>query len=115
VEGASSRGSSQFAFDASGRKLTLEFKPTERKIEPGRLASVTINSAADETASFTVRRSTDSSRIETVVKLGAESRGKRVLGYESLSEGALIGRELDILGHDRVYEQAVIGASDLVA
>jgi glucose-6-phosphate dehydrogenase assembly protein OpcA len=115
VERVDSGASIQFAFDASARKLTLEFKPTERKIEPGRLASVTVHSAVDETASFAVRRSTDSSRIETVVKLGAESRGKRVLGYESLSESALIGKELDILGNDRVYEQAVIGASDLVS
>jgi glucose-6-phosphate dehydrogenase assembly protein OpcA len=110
--GASSQ---QYVFDSEAGEVTLEFKPTERQIEPGRLAKVTMESSADGSARFSVRRSTDSSRIETAVHLDSDQRSQRVLGYESLDESALISRELDILGHDRVYEEAVIGAAELVA
>jgi glucose-6-phosphate dehydrogenase assembly protein OpcA len=107
--------SMQYTFDADGGEVTLEFRETERKIEPGRIAKIVLESAADRSAQFSVRRSTDSSRIETAVRLGSDQRSQRVLGYESLSESELISRELDILGHDRVYEQAVISAAELVA
>lgn len=109
-----SAGSSLFAFEKDGRKISLEFARTEREIEPGRIAKVTMRSAADESASFSVRRSGDAQRIETVVARGDERIAQRVLSYEGLKESDLIGRELEILGHDRVYEQAVIAAGDLV-
>lgn len=107
-------GSSVFEFEKDSRKVVLEFAPTEREIEPGRIAMVTMKSAADESASFSVRRSSDAQRIETVVLRGEERIAQRVLSYESLSESELIGRELEILGHDRVYEQAVIAAGEMV-
>jgi glucose-6-phosphate dehydrogenase assembly protein OpcA len=114
--GSVSRGveSSVFEFEKENRKVLLEFARTEREIEPGRIAMVTMKSAADESASFSVRRSSDAQRIETVVLRGEERIAQRVLSYESLSEGELIGRELEILGHDRVYEQAVIAAGEMV-
>jgi hypothetical protein len=31
-----------------------------------------------------------------------------------LSETELIGKELEILGHDRVYEQAVLAAGEMI-
>jgi glucose-6-phosphate dehydrogenase assembly protein OpcA len=106
--------SSVFEFEKDDRKVVLEFAPTEREIEPGRIAMVMMKSAADESASFSVRRSSDAQRIETVVARGEERIAQRVLSYESLSESELIGRELEILGHDRVYEQAVIAAGEMV-
>ncbi|HVG21051.1 MAG TPA: glucose-6-phosphate dehydrogenase assembly protein OpcA [Blastocatellia bacterium] len=103
-----------FDLNADGRKVTMEFVPTRREIEPGRIAMVTLESAANESALFSVRRSGDATRIETAVTLGEARKAQRVLGYEGLGESELIGRELEILGHDRVYEQAVLGAADLV-
>jgi hypothetical protein len=47
--------------------------------------------------------------------VGEERYAQRVLGYEGLSESELIGKELEILGHDRVYEQAVIAVGEFVA
>ena len=107
-------GSSVFEFEKDNRKITLEFAQTRREIEPGRIAMVTIRSAADESVSFSVRRSSDAQRIETVVLRGEERVAQRVLTYESLSGSELIGRELEILGHDRVYEQAVLAAGEMV-
>ena len=43
-----------------------------------------------------------------------ETHVQRVLSYEGLGEGELIGREIEIVGHDRVYEQAVVAAGEMV-
>jgi glucose-6-phosphate dehydrogenase assembly protein OpcA len=106
--------STGFEMEASGRTITIEFLLTERDIEPGHLALVELTSAADSSASFKVRRSSDGARIETVTTRGEEKNIQRVLSYESLSEAALVGRELEILGHDRVYEQAILSAGELI-
>lgn len=105
--------SSAFDYTVNDQKVRLEFVPTRREIEPGHLAKVTLGSAANESALFTVRRSADAARIETAVTLGEERKAQRVLGYEGLNESELIGKELEILGHDRVYEQAVLAAGEL--
>ncbi|HJQ68082.1 MAG TPA: glucose-6-phosphate dehydrogenase assembly protein OpcA, partial [Blastocatellia bacterium] len=102
-----------FELTAGDKRLTMEFARTGRQIEPGHLALVTLGTTADQAASFTVRRSGDGNRIETGATLGEEKRFQRVLDYEDWSESALIGKELDLLGHDRVYEQAVIRAGEM--
>jgi len=101
-------------FSIDGRSLGLEFVHTGREIEPGHLALVSLASEADQSVSFTVRRSADGQRIETSVTRGEEKGVQRVLSYEGLSETELIGRELEILGHDRVYEQAVLAAGEMI-
>jgi glucose-6-phosphate dehydrogenase assembly protein OpcA len=108
--------SARFEFSAEGRTVQLEFHHTERAIEPGHLALVTITNAGDcDTAcTFSVRRSADGTRIETGVTLDEEKRPRRVLSYEGLSESALIARELEILGNDRVYEEAIKAAGEMI-
>jgi glucose-6-phosphate dehydrogenase assembly protein OpcA len=101
-------------FSVDGRSLGLEFAHTGREIEPGHLALVTLASEADRSVSFTVRRSADGQRIETSVTRGEEKGVQRVLSYEGLSETELIGKELEIMGHDRVYEQAVLAAGEMI-
>ncbi|HST23866.1 MAG TPA: OpcA/G6PD domain-containing protein, partial [Blastocatellia bacterium] len=100
---------------ADGHKITLEFAHTERDIEPGRIAHVMITSAVDTSTVFSVRRSADGNRIETAVTRDEEKKAQRVLSYEGLGESALIGRELEILGHDRIYEQAVQAAAEMIS
>jgi glucose-6-phosphate dehydrogenase assembly protein OpcA len=107
-------GSSVFDLEGAHGNVSIEFTPTGRNIEAGHLALVTLGSAADSSLSFSVRRSADGLRIETAVSAGDEKYSQRVLSYESLGESELIGKELEILGHDRVYEQAVLAAADLI-
>jgi glucose-6-phosphate dehydrogenase assembly protein OpcA len=109
-------GVARFEFTAEGHTPQLEFRHTERAIQPGHLALVTIENAGDcDTAcAFTVRRSADGTRIETGVTVADEKRPRRVLSYEGLSEAALLARELEILGNDRVYEETVKAAGALV-
>jgi glucose-6-phosphate dehydrogenase assembly protein OpcA len=114
--GTANRTTASVALDFSidGRTFGLEFAHTGREIEPGHLALVTLASEADQSVSFTVRRSADGQRIETSVTRGEEKGVQRVLSYEGLSETELIGKELEILGHDRVYEQAVLAAGEMI-
>ena len=107
--------SRSFACSSSdGRNITIEFAETKREIEPGHLALVTLRCAKDESLLFAVRRSADGNRIETSISRGDQKSSERVLSYEGLSESELIGKEIQILGHDRVYEQAVLAAGELV-
>lgn len=109
-------GLSIFSMSAGDRNITIEFMPTPNKdIRPNHIVSVTLYSAADSQANFTITRSPDASRIETAVQIGERRHAQRVLGYESWTEAALIGREIEILGHDRVYEQAVVAAGEMIA
>lgn len=106
--------SASLEVSVDGRSFGLEFAHTRREIEPGHLALVTLESDADQSVTFTVRRSADGQRIETSVTRGEEKGVQRVLSYEGLSETELIGKELEILGHDRVYEQAVLAAGEMI-
>ncbi|MEK6284869.1 MAG: glucose-6-phosphate dehydrogenase assembly protein OpcA [Acidobacteriota bacterium] len=106
--------STSFECSAEGRKIRVEFRHTQREIEPGHLALVTLRSKAEQSVVFTVRRSADGKRIETSMARGEEMRVQRVLSYEGLSESELVGKEIEILGHDRVYEQAVLAAGELI-
>ncbi len=106
--------SASLEVSVDGRSFGLEFAHTRREIEPGHLALVTLESDADQSVLFTVRRSADGQRIETSVARDEEKSSQRVLGYEGLSETELIGKELEILGHDRVYEQAVLAAGEMI-
>ena len=116
IPGAAIRESAStlFAFESNGRKVTIAFAPAQSEaIEAGRLGLVTLVSA--DSATFEVKRSDDGSRIETEVRLGEERKLQRVLSYENSGEAALVGIELEILGHDRVYEEAVLAAGEMVA
>jgi len=97
-----------------GRAINVEFIHSKREIEPGHIARVVLRSAHDHSARFAVRRSADGKRIETSVSRGEQKTSQRVLSYEGLSESELIGREIEIVGHDRVYEQAVLSAGTLI-
>lgn len=104
-----------YVMTAGNRDVTVEFVPARSaEIEPGHLARATITSAADRAASFIVNRSGDGNRIETEVSVGEKRHIQRVLSYENCSESVLIGRELEIMGHDRVYEQAVRAAGEFI-
>ncbi len=115
ADGAPTSGDNSTIYNmvADGRNITIEFVSiSDPGIKPG-LARATFSSAADESASFVVRRSGDGNRIETLAAIGEERQIQRVLNYDDWSESALIARELEILGHDRVYEQAVTSAGEL--
>jgi glucose-6-phosphate dehydrogenase assembly protein OpcA len=107
--------STSLDFAVDGNSFSLEFAHTRRKIEPGHLTLVTLEGGgADHPVAFMVRRSADGQRIETSVTRAEVKSSQRVLSYEGLSETELIGKELEILGHDRIYEQTVLAAGEII-
>ena len=108
--------STLFEFETRGPRVSVEFVTTQNAaIEAGRIALVALSGSGSSSISFNVKRSVDRSRIETDVTLGDERKIQRVLSYENWSEAELVGRELEILGHDRVYEQAIMAAGEMVS
>jgi len=104
-----------FNLSAHGREITINFTPTANpEMGHGSIASASIGCSTDGHADFKVSRSGDRKRIETEVQIGEKRHMQRVLSYESWGEAALIGREIEILGHDRVYEQAVVAAGAMI-
>ncbi len=109
-------GKTTFQMNADGRDVIIEFVVTANaEVKPGYIVSVMIASASDAACTVVVSRSADGKRIETNVSLGETRQVQRVLSYDYWTDAALIGRELEILGHDRVYEQAITAAGKLVA
>jgi glucose-6-phosphate dehydrogenase assembly protein OpcA len=104
-----------FVFSGGDRMVRIDFMKTDREIEPGHIARVRLESSADLSAIFSVQRSADGTRIETEVVYGKRRNVQRVLSYEGMSESTLIGREIEILGHDRVYEQAVLAVGAFIS
>ena len=115
VAGGTTRenASTIFQFQINNRKVTMTFTPTPNPaIKAGRLGRVRVTSG--DAAAFEITRSDDGNRIETEVRLGEEKKLQRVLSYENAAEAALVGIELEILGHDRVYEEAILAAGEMV-
>jgi len=86
---------------------------SESAVRPGRLTRVELQArATHNSASFKVARSTDRKRVITEAKLGAQVQPGRVLPVRNRSTAQLLGRELEILCNDQIYQEALaVGAS----
>jgi len=80
-------------------------EPHERK--PGRLVRVELRSSTDQAASFKVKRSDDNLHILAEATMGAETQRGRVLPVRNRSAAQLLGREMEILCNDDLYQQAL--------
>ena len=98
-----------------GRVIAVELKQVERpEMRRGRLARVRLETTDDTRASFEVLRSEDGVYLETCAREREESRGERVFKVRNRSTGNLLGRELEIPSQDRIYEEAVAAAVELI-
>lgn len=112
-------GAVTFEFLTRTQRIFIELRRTKRAtIEPGHLAQITLkaDSFAEEAsdATFTVTKSDEGTRLKTSIFIGYEARVGRVLSYVKHAESELIGRELEFLSRDRVYEQAVGAAGEML-
>ncbi len=104
-----------FRLKANGRAITLEFAPTtHHQVEAGHIAAVTLKTYHPQPASFNVRLSETGNQLETEVTIGQERHIGRVLAYQRQTETALLIKELEILARNRVFEQAVAAAGEMV-
>lgn len=113
----SGTGARAIPMERDGRAITLEFESVERaqEVMHGWIARVELAAGAEEggdaPSAFVVSRSEDGRYLETQVVVGDERRASRLLVGGDKTEAELLERELEILGHDRVYEDAVRAAA----
>ncbi|MDA2934387.1 glucose-6-phosphate dehydrogenase assembly protein OpcA [Acidobacteria bacterium AH-259-D05] len=97
-------GSFQFQLGTEGRYIAVAVNISQTG--PG-LQRIRLAASRQPTASFLVSFSGDGSYLKTDVEISGVRRAERVARMHQREEAFLIARELEILGHDRVYEQAL--------
>ena len=95
--------------DPGGRRITASLHQESRSpLAAGALLSSTI--AAESTggkradATFSIVRNDDAGGVIAVSEVGSGPAIRRALPLEAQDEASLLSAELDVLGHDRVYE-----------
>lgn len=69
----------------------------------------------DETASFSLSRRDDPTRIQISAEAGGAKPLQRILPFEIATLGQLLSEEVEAMGADVIYEQALMCASNLMA
>jgi glucose-6-phosphate dehydrogenase assembly protein OpcA len=106
----------RFTAQALGsRTVNIELRTaSDRAGRDGWLASVTLSAGA-QGAEFQVAMNEAGTKLETEARVGERRHIDRVLAYEQKSEGRRLARELGLLLRDRIYEEAVTAAAQLLA
>lgn len=106
-------GTHRVALEKEGRPLTVEFAGVERRAEmQGWIARIELCGESLQPATFIVLRSPDGRYLETEVGGDAgETRSARTLIAGDKTEAELLECELEILSHDRIYEEAIAAAA----
>jgi glucose-6-phosphate dehydrogenase assembly protein OpcA len=108
-------GARAVLLEKDGREIMLEFQSVLRhSTMQGWLARIELSAAEPESSVFIVARSEDGRYLETEALSNAERRASRRIIASDKTEAELLSRELEIGGHDRIYEQAVHAAVSLL-
>lgn len=108
-----SSGAHRVSLEKDGRPLTVEFAGVERRAEmQGWIARIKLCAEHLQPATFVVLRSPDGRYLETEVGGDkGETRSARTLVAGDKTEAELVENELEILSHDRIYEEALAAAA----
>lgn len=97
------------------RPITLELKRVEHeKGKPGRLVRVELQSSSSKADSFTVTRSLDNLHLITEAHVMKDVHRGRVMPVRNRSAAQLLGREMEILCNDQIYQDALMTAAELI-
>jgi glucose-6-phosphate dehydrogenase assembly protein OpcA len=104
---------------AGARDIKLELNRVEQgEHKPGRLVQVELRTSADESdrepATFVVARSADNLHLVTEATVGSSKHRGRVLPVRNRSTAVLLGREMEILCNDQIYQEAVAMAARMI-
>ena len=108
--------SDRFVFHNAGKQqVTVELKRVERaEGKPGRLVQVKLQTKASQVASFAVFRSEDNLHLTTEARIKTDVHGGRVLPVRNRSAARLLSREMEILCNDKIYQEAVALAAQML-
>ncbi len=98
----------QWELEAEDRTVTMHIEITSsaRGTGPG-LNSLRLFAEGDPSAQWAASILPDGKHLESHVSLEGGNKVVRIIRLEDDDEAQLAGKELEILGHDRVYEQAL--------
>ncbi len=115
-EGLGDRGGSPTVNEGLGsREIKLELNRVEPGDNaPGKLLRVELRKSSDQPASFTVSRSADNLHLVAEAESGSKVHRGRVLPVRNRSAAQLLSREMEILCNDRIYQEAIALATDLI-
>ncbi|MEP6706386.1 MAG: glucose-6-phosphate dehydrogenase assembly protein OpcA [Pyrinomonadaceae bacterium] len=103
-------------FEKDGRRIDAEFIQVERpQLKPGRLASITLVIESPAASTFAVRRSEDGKYLETAVTQDDQINQSRISPVRNRSAAELLGREMEIVCRDLLYEDAILKADEIVS
>jgi glucose-6-phosphate dehydrogenase assembly protein OpcA len=101
--------------EKDGRDVKVEFQSVERDAAMrGWIARIELAATEPAPSAFIVSRSEDGRYLETQTVSNDETRASRLLIGGDKTEAELLGRELEIISHDRIYEDAVRAAVRLL-
>jgi glucose-6-phosphate dehydrogenase assembly protein OpcA len=101
------RSSSFIAQKQDGAAIDLELTRVQpSRIKPGRLARIELKTGAGD-ALFVVQRAEDGLHLETHATIDGRSCPGRTLPVRNRSTAQLLSREMEILGKDTTYEDAL--------
>ncbi|HYY59355.1 MAG TPA: glucose-6-phosphate dehydrogenase assembly protein OpcA [Pyrinomonadaceae bacterium] len=109
-------GALAVALEKEGRRIEVEFAAAERSAAMrGWIARIELSAESASPARFVVLRSEDGRYLETdVIGEGEAARSSRTLVGGDKSEAELLERELEIVSHDRIYEEAIKAAAQML-
>lgn len=108
-------GRYQFLFEKGNQTITLELNPLENSgINPGRLVYIKLATSSEKPGVFEIRRSDDGSHLQSKILIGDQVHPSRILAIRRQELSELLRSELDVLARDRVFEEAVGMAVQLI-
>jgi glucose-6-phosphate dehydrogenase assembly protein OpcA len=103
-----------FHFKKNDRLIKLSLNEVQRPaMKSGRLSQIELK-ASDPPATFLVSRSEDGLHLETQTTIGERSYPGRLLPVRNWSAAQLLSREMEILCNDKIYEEAIEVAAEMM-
>ena len=101
-----------------GTTASVSIRPyVQTEMRPGSICLVRlISTMEDKQATFTISREDDLNNVLTSVELSDETRPARTVSLAAeYNEGELLRDELEILGHDYLFEQTLLEVAEMLA
>jgi len=101
-----------------GNMASISIRPrVQTEMRPGSICLVRLVSKMEnKQATFTISREDDLNNVLTSVELSHETRPKRTVSLAAENnEGELLRDELEILGHDYLFEQTLLEVAEMLS
>ena len=111
---AKNGGEHSIGFDKGGRHIELILSPASTPVAPaesGTVDGLKIETESEPSATFSIQLADGC--LETRIELNGRAQVPRIVGCGAASDPDLVGEELDIIGRDAAYEDAVTAGANI--